>query len=251
MSIAREHLKARALSTFSAQGPRPCQEDQFLVDRERGIYVMADGFGGLPAGIDAAKISCETIRSYLFKEAGDQEATFPFVLRTYFSLAGNVLFNSLIYANRKLRGMNQSKSVHERGGASVIAAFMDGDLLSLANVGVCTAWLMRAGSGVDLVIPRSYRHLTDPFHTDRVNEVLAPLMALGICEDLEPEITEVRIQAGDWLVLATDGIPDQTRKQLIQLQDGTQTPDQAVQKIDVLLSKLTVRENASMVVILF
>ena len=48
------------LSTFLAQGEYPCQEDHILVDRDRGIFVVADGFGGPSSGHQAAKLSCES-----------------------------------------------------------------------------------------------------------------------------------------------------------------------------------------------
>ena len=109
------------------------------------------------------------MKHFLFKEAGDRDATLPFVLRSYFSLAGNVLFNALIFANRKVLKLNGKKNVHEKGGASLIAGFMDGDLLALANVGVCSAMLMREGKSQELVVPRSYGKLADPF-SDRVGD---------------------------------------------------------------------------------
>src|SRR4051794_18797760 len=118
MSMRYKNLRAKAVSIFMGVGQRPGQEDYVLADREKGIFVVADGFGGPTPGALAAKTACETIKKFLFKEAGDLDATLPFVLRNYFSLAGNVLFNSLIYANSKLYSLNRNKNVHEKGGAS-------------------------------------------------------------------------------------------------------------------------------------
>jgi serine/threonine protein phosphatase PrpC len=151
----------------------------------------------------AAKTACEEIEKFLFKEARDLDATLPFVLRSYFSLAGNVLFNSLIHANRKVLALNKGKNVHEKGGASAIAAFLDGDLLAIANVGSCSASVIRDGKTQELVTPRSYGRLVDPFGDSKVD---APLMALGMSQDLEPEIFEYRVQSGDVLIFHTDGV---------------------------------------------
>src|SRR4051794_28596063 len=110
----RSNLRAKNAVTFSNQGQRPGLENYQIADREKGIFVVADGFGGPVPGAEASKAVCEAIRSFLFKEAGDLEATLPFELRSYFSLAGNVLFNSVIHANRKLSSLNQGKGVHEK-----------------------------------------------------------------------------------------------------------------------------------------
>jgi serine/threonine protein phosphatase PrpC len=144
--------------SFLNIGQRPIQEDAVLANQEKGIFVVADGFGGGSSGTLAAKTACAEIEKFLFKEAGDLEATLPFVLRSYFSLAGNVLFNALIHANRKIFELNKGKSIHEKGGASAIAAFLDGDLLAIANVGSCSASVVRDGKTQELVTPRSYGH---------------------------------------------------------------------------------------------
>jgi len=172
-------------------------------DAARGVFAVADGFGGPEAGSNASKTAAEGVREFLIKEAGDLEATLPFVLRTYFSLAGNVLFNALVHANRKVLSLNRDKGIHEKGGASVIAGFLDGDLLALASVGGCEAWLLREERAVQLVTPRAYSRLADPFGTEKLTTPRFPLMALGISEDLEPEVWEFRIRPGDWLILST------------------------------------------------
>ena len=43
----RQRLELRASAVFSAQGSRPAQEDHGLVNRDKRIFVVSDGFGGL------------------------------------------------------------------------------------------------------------------------------------------------------------------------------------------------------------
>lgn len=214
--------RTKAVSIFSSQGDRQAQEDFVLANREKGIFVVADGFGGPAAGAAAAKIGCEAVQEFLVKEAGDLDATLPFVLKNYYSLVGNVLFNALIYSNRKVQALNRGVGVHEKGGASVLAGFVDEDLLALASVGNCTAWLFRDGKELQLIQPRSYARLLDPYETEADKRLLpffqVPLMALGMSEDLEPEIVEYRIRPGDWLLLHTDGLDSVIRQQLLALQ---------------------------------
>lgn len=240
-----ESLKAQGVSTFLSKGQRPAQEDYVLADRIKGIFVVADGFGGAVPGAEAAKNACESIRSFLFKQAGDLEATLPFVLRNYFSLAGNVLFNSMIYANHKLNAANRSKNVHEKGGASVLAAFIDGDLLALANVGTCTAWLMRDGKMVELVVPRGLGRLCDPFALECPETHRVPLMALGMTEDLEPEIFEYKIRKKDWILINSDGVSTDTRQGILQLQQKQLNAEQAIKEVNQLLNSGKYDDNAS------
>jgi PPM family protein phosphatase len=242
----------RAAGTFTAKGARPAQEDAVVADSVKGIFAVADGFGGPVPGAEASRTACEAVREFLFREAGDLEATLPFVLRSYFSLAGNVLFNALVHANRKLMKLNGGKGVHERGGASLIAGFLDGDLLAIANVGACSASLFRGGCSRELVIPRTYGRLRDPFESaPEVAERAAPLIALGICEDLEPEIFEYRVQPGDWLLLHTDGAGWALRERILDLQLKSLSPQDAVEEALRLSSENSCDDNIAFSLVIF
>lgn len=248
--------RALAVATFSRQGARPGQEDFVLATQEKGIFVVADGFGGPGPGSEAARTACEAVRGFLIKEAGDLDATLPFVLRSYFSLAGNVLFNALIHANRKVTQLNKGKGVHERGGASVLAGYLDGDLLALANVGGCAAWLVREGRGAELVAPRIYGRLVDPFalygEQGAASEAMgAPLMSVGTAEDLEPEIIECRVRPGDWLLFHTDGIGQHIRAQVAALQAQGHAPGVAAEALISLLNRGEYADNAACALVIF
>lgn len=208
----------RSMTLFSTKGEAGVQEDYVLARRERGLFVVADGFGGGDGGARASRLACESVLGFLEKEAGDLDATLPFVLRRYYSLAGNVLFNALIHANRKVIAGNKNKSANAKGGASVLAAYLDEDLFALANVGGCSAWLVRDGKITELVVPRTYARLVDPFAVDPHVDHAVPLMAMGMTEDLEPEIIEFRVRSGDWLLIQTDGIRTEIREEFQRLQ---------------------------------
>lgn len=224
-----------AISTFSTPGRRGIQEDYAVSDFEKRLAIVADGFGGAEPGFAAARMACESVRSFLFKEAGDLEATLPFMIRPYFSLAGNVLFNALIHANREVRKLNNGKGANSSGAASVVAGFLDGDLLALGSVGGCEAWIFRDGESARLVQPRTYAWLRDPIAGRRVTAdspanassggsydamsaalEAAPLRAIGMADDLEPELVEVRVRPGDWVLFCTDGIDSVARERLAQ-----------------------------------
>lgn len=249
MSAAFRPVKA--CFSFSAKGAREQQEDFLLVNPQRKVFVVADGFGGPVPGATSARAACEAVRGFLEREAGDLDATLPFVLRTYFSLAGNVLFNALIHANRKCTVLNKGKNVHERGGASVLAGFMDGDLLALANVGICEAWLLRDGKCVELVAPRSYARLQEPFSRPEADELRVPLMAVGMAEDLEPEITEFRVRAGDWLLLQTDGLTPEARNTCLGIQAENRAPGEAVARLEQTLKGFRYSDNVAALLMMF
>ena len=242
-----------AVASLTLQGDRPVQEDHVLLNKEKKIFAVADGFGGPIAGAVVAKQACEAVRGFLEREAGDLEATLPFVLRQYFSLAGNVLFNALIHSNRKVNTYNKDKNVHEKGGASLLAGFVDGDLLSLANVGVCGACLFRSGKVTDLVIPRSYKKLCDPGNQGQIQNgsrlMDVPLMALGVHGDLEPEIVEYKIQARDVVLLHTDGLLDEEKERLATIIDKNLAAGPAVEEAMQTIKNVNRSDNLAAILI--
>jgi protein phosphatase len=248
-------LKVQASATFLHAGSRPDQEDHALILEDKRIFVVADGFGGPVPGAKASQTACDAVKNFLFKEAGDLDATLPFELRTYFSLAGNVLFNALVHANKKVNKLNKGKDVHEKGGASVLAGFMDGDLLAIASVGACSAWLFRDGESRELVMPRTYARLVDPLHPDHHADYQVPLMAMGISDDLEPEIFEYRMKPGDWLLFQTDGLTSFAREAIATLQtlgiSSGRPPSEAVAEALEMLKQGSYLDNAAASIVVF
>jgi serine/threonine protein phosphatase PrpC len=178
----------------SIQGARSEQEDFNLALPEKGVFVVADGFGSSGAGARASRVACEAAANFLVRNSGDSDATLPFVMRRYFSLEANMVFNSLIHANRELTAANRDKSISRRGGASVLAALVERDFLAMAGAGVCSVRLFRGGEDpVLLNRPKTYMSLR------------------GLYEDFEPEVLELHAEPGDWVLLHTDGL---SRRQL-------------------------------------
>ncbi len=248
-------LKIQAVSIFSSSGMRTFNEDLVYENHEKGVFIIADGFGGPEAGVQASKQACESIRNFLEKEAGDLEATLPFVIKSYFTLAGNVVFNSMIFANQRMYKDNEKKKIHEKGGASVLAGLIDGDLLSLANVGTCSVTLFRSGKMLSLVNSRSYGKLLDPFITNIPESQSIPLMALGMTEHLEPEIVEYKIKMGDWILFYTDGIKNEILQKISVFQNNVNTATEKAQFVQNLLNEGVIQgkmpDNSSTVLVVF
>ena len=230
MSLTESWVKNRIeiewVHGLQFQGNAPLQEDCFQINPERGIFILADGFGGSP-GADAAKLVIEAMKQFLEQEAGDLDATLPFELRPYYSLAGNVLFNAVSFANQKLMAFNKKTSWMDAGGASVIAGYLEGRLLSIANVGACSAHLFRNGKSKEIIAPKTLGRQQNPFE-EEVGSHSVPLMSFGTVKQLEPEITEIEIKKGDQLCFQTSGFTSKARDQIFQLQDRNSLAEQFV-----------------------
>lgn len=229
--------KIQWIEGMQNQGMAPIQEDFFEVNAERGIFILADGFGGSP-GKAAAKSAVQFVKQFLEQEAGDLDATLPFELRQYFSLAGNVLFNAISFANHKVIKLNEVKTWLNSGGASLVAGYLEGKLLSIANVGTNTVYLKRSGKVKEIVSPKSLGRQIDPFNVDAEGKHV-PLMSLGTVKHLEPEMVEIEVQSGDEIIFQTAGINEDHFLQLIKLKNQAE--------IRQYFDDLSTSQNASLI----
>lgn len=246
MSVSESWSKTRLpfkwVEGFQLQGQHPVQEDYFEVNPERGIFILADGFGG-GVGRYIAEIAVKSVRRFLEQEAGDLDATLPFELRPYYSLAGNVLFNAIVFANQKVMAANQGKNWMNAGGASLIAGYLEGRLLSIANVGTCNLFLSREGRQKEILVPRSLAKQVNPFAEGNTEGASVPLMSLGTSKQLEPEIVEIEIREGDQLLFQTAGVSQELRTQLFKLSSNQDLS----QIIDAEESNQTTSINSSVI----
>ncbi len=214
---------------FQLQGKRAIQEDYFEVNSERGIFIIADGFGG-GLGRKAAELAVKSVRQFLEQEAGDLDATLPFELRPYYSLAGNVLFNAIAFANQKLLQMNQGQSWLDSGGASLLAGYVEGRLLALANVGTNRLHLKRGDQIKELISPKSLLSQVNPMANEGEGDDV-PLISFGTAKSLEPEITEIELSESDQIFFQTSGVKEALRSRIFQLK-GPHELSQIIDSVD-------------------
>jgi serine/threonine protein phosphatase PrpC len=234
-SWEKARIPLRFAEGFQLQGETLVQEDYFDMNPERGIFLLADGFGG-GAGREAAQIAVKSVKQFLEQEAGDLDATLPFELRPYYSLAGNVLFNAVSFANYKLMEFNRKRAFMDSGGASLLAGYLEGRLFSFAQVGVNRLHLKRGAQVKEVVSPKSLSRLVNPMEDEGEGDQI-PLMSFGTAKSLEPEITEIEIRPGDQLFLLSSGV----KKSLIDVVFTLNSPDRLSQIIDTA----TAKSNAS------
>lgn len=190
---------------WTSEGNAPFQEDVVLVREQRQFAVLGDGFGG-DAGAFASALACEALSEFLELEAGDLDATLPFEIRRYLTLMGNVLFNAVAHANRRVMESFSETPIAKRGGASLIAAVVDGPNLSVASVGACRAYHVRNDRLAAIVQPRSLAHATDPSGGLVGSAYELPLVSVGTHSTLEPELIELKLAPGDCIYLCSSGV---------------------------------------------
>lgn len=186
------------------QGPHlNLNEDLVEADLVNNLFLIIDGFGGSNIGDRAALMIKESVKRAYTKIAIDPEATLPFFYSHKYLIEGNALINAFQAAHQNMNRDNESKSMDSKGGASVIAAAISENILTLVSTGNCAAYLYRKGRLSLEIIPDSLSNLSRDTFQSHLHSV--PMSGIGLFEDLHYSVRELKIGEGDLVIMLTDG----------------------------------------------
>ncbi|MBP7146096.1 MAG: Stp1/IreP family PP2C-type Ser/Thr phosphatase [Acidobacteria bacterium] len=179
---------------------RPHNEDALLIDVSRGLFAVADGMGGHAAGEVASRLAIETIDSLLQQPAGGE--TDPTAR----------LREAIDEANRRIASQIEQQPEYQGMGTTLVVAVANRDRFWIAHVGDSRAYLVRGEEIRQLTADHSFvNELVRLGMLSREQAARDPrrnvvTRALGSGAVVVPEIQEQRVQAGDLLLLCSDGL---------------------------------------------
>ena len=174
-----------------------------LVQKGR-LYIVADGMGGHEGGEIASAMAVEQIeRGYYANESNDPATALAAAITSA---------NSQIYAAAQA----QSGQAKRPMGTTVVCAVVTDARLTVAHVGDSRAYRLRGSTLEQLTEDHDW--LTAQMRTQRMSRAEAQaqarqrgangvlLRALGAQSSVQPDITTQAWQAGDTLLLCSDGL---------------------------------------------
>ena len=204
---------------------RKGNEDSHFVNPEENLFVVADGMGGHAAGEVASRIAVESINEFICLTGGDEEITWPFGLDENISYDGNRLKTAIRFANKRVIEATREKTEYEGMATTVAAVLVDDTVANLGHVGDSRVYLFRGDGVRQLTSDHSWVNeqlLSGVISADQARS--HPLRnvvtrALGGKADLQVEMQVHKIEAGDVLMLCSDGlttmVPDDEMGKLV------------------------------------
>ena len=179
---------------------RSTNEDTLLIKCEQNPYYMlvADGMGGHAAGEVASRLAAQSIERYI----GD--------LKTE-TLTEEQVLEAIEYANRRIIAEVEENEHLQGMGTTLTFAAVDGERLTLAQVGDSSAYLYHNGTVKKITKDHTYvQHLIDSGVIKPGIENDYPFKniitrALGM-KKLEIDIYHTDWEVGDFLLLCSDGL---------------------------------------------
>lgn len=231
----------------SAQGKRANNEDAFVADPQRHVFLVADGMGGQDHGERASGLAAEIIPQVVSDCLAAHEGGCAAVR------------NALQTAHRAIVLAGQEQNCTRRMGTTAVLAVQQEDEVWVAGVGDSPAYLVRGDRVEQLTVDHTVADALARNGT--ISEVQARMSPwrnvlyrfLGCAEMTdEAEVRPFHPQAGDRLVLASDGLSGFVTHD--DLRDGAQRfPDPqrwADHLVEMALDRGS-RDNVTCVVVAF
>ncbi len=249
-------IPLRAFGLTDVGRKRKHNEDAYLVDAERGLFVVADGMGGHAAGEVASRITVESIQEFIASSDEATESSWPFGYGNRSSSSGNRLTAAVERANEKVMRAVANRPELKGMGTTVVAALVEEDRATLVHVGDSRAYLFRDGE---------LRRLTDD-HSWVQEQVNAGILsedeakshplknvvtrALGGSAHVSVDLIEVPLRAGDRFLLCSDGLTGMVADDEILGYLVTETaPEAAVRKLVDLANERGGVDNITSIII--
>ncbi len=191
---------------------RKSNEDNYCANDREGLYVVADGMGGHAAGEVASELATQTIEEFIKLTSSDADITWPFGLDEKLSLSGNRLKTAIRFANGKLVEKVQEDAECEGMATTVAAVLLDKDQAHIAHVGDSRVYLVRDNTIRQLTSDHSWVNEqvisglidSEQARTHPLRNVVT--RALGGKEGLEIDLQVLDLEAGDMLLICSDGL---------------------------------------------
>lgn len=207
-------MRIRSQASSTPGRVRPRNEDAFGCFPELGLYVVADGIGSGRSGEVASKLAIGSLYESLAAATTDRGSGDP---RSALDAARGKLAVACSAANELLRRRAASGDELDRTMGTTIAAVQIHVALAravVAHAGDSRVYRMR-GNAINRLtddhtlasqLVRDGRLSTDDAAHLRHGEMLT--RAMGLDDELLPDLQEVDLRPGDLLLLCTDGVHD-------------------------------------------
>jgi len=207
---------------------RAHNEDNFLDGVEEGLFIVADGMGGLSKGDVASKIAVDSIEKFV-KQSRLEDITWPIKPQDEYSMEENRFLAAVSLANWNIYKQFTEDPSNRGMGTTLVGLLVDEDKVVLANVG---------DSRIYRISNNSIAQVTDD-HSLVMEEVRKGNMtleeardhpqkhvinrALGISDSVQVDISSLEYQAQDLYLLCSDGLSDMVRdEEVLSLAESTQ-----------------------------
>lgn len=181
---------------------RKNNEDRYINHEGEGysLFVVCDGMGGHNSGEIASEIAANSIKKYIVSNFRNEDS---------FTLISNAVKN----AHKNIYQKSVEDPKHKNMGTTVVIALIVNNILYFANAGDSRIYLYSKDKLQQLTKDHSYvQELLDAGAISEEEAIFFPrneiTSCLGTYLDYQLDIDRKKLEVGDVILLATDGLTD-------------------------------------------
>lgn len=191
---------------------RQLNEDALLIDRELGLYIVADGMGGHNAGEVASTLAVESIANFIRRSREDEEMTWPYGVDPQRSFEANCLRTAVLVANKRIWKEAESRQDYSGMGTTIVAALAVNDVMTICSAGDSRAYRIRGDQIEQLTTDDSLVQAavsqgvlaSEDLRSHPMKNIITK--ALGARETIDPTLLEEHFESDDLYLLCSDGL---------------------------------------------
>lgn len=244
-SMPANNIGVASISDRGLSEKRPLNEDSFLADADRGIFVVADGVGGADAGEVASQTAVDVLNDAFRTRITDGEDV------------EDLMELAIQRANSSIHQMASENPRFSMMATTVVALHLDGNRATIGHVG---------DSRLYRITPDGTLHRETEDHSIVEEEVRAGRMtpeqaanhpsknvisrALGAEPSVEADMKVIEVEDGSAFLLCTDGITRHLAdNELRELLTSGRTPNDLCEEMKARCYQRGAEDNLTAVVV--
>ncbi|MFP5519317.1 MAG: Stp1/IreP family PP2C-type Ser/Thr phosphatase [Bdellovibrionia bacterium] len=180
---------------------RESNQDSCLINKELGLFIVADGMGGHSGGEVASSLAVETLEKFFLDQDLKQQDPRDLLSQGY-QVSSRKIYDMAANERPELAGM----------GTTMVAAYLRGNTLYIANVGDSRCYLFH--EPYLWQVTEDHSLINEQLRAGLITEDQIKTMAgrnvitrsVGYERDVLPDIIEREVQPGETYLFCSDGL---------------------------------------------
>lgn len=202
---------------------RESNQDSCLINKELGLFVVADGMGGHTGGEIASSMAVETVEAVMLQPDAKSKSPRELILNCY-EEASRRIFDKAANERPELVGM----------GTTMVVAYVRGKHLYVGNVGDSRCYLFKKPHLWQITEDHSLINeqlRAGVMSEEQVHQFVGRNVitrSVGYEREVYPDIIEREIYPGEVFLMCSDGLSSLVEDNQISQLMNQNTPDKAV-----------------------
>ncbi|MEN8907484.1 MAG: protein phosphatase 2C domain-containing protein [Clostridiales bacterium] len=182
-------------------------QDSFLIDKNIGVYIVADGMGGMVDGAKASKFVTNAMKRYI-------EENFNFDLRKNVRYVIRLLRKGINLVNNELK-----KTITTKTGSTIVVLVHIDEKFYIANVGDSLAFGIRDDQIIQLTPEHNLAWVLVMLEKLKPEEVKdhpakhSLTAYMGMEGEIEAYVNIIKPENNDYVLLCSDGLTGMTSQE--------------------------------------